>query len=137
MTVAFEYHAGTLTDTAASANALLAAIDDPRVRTLWQPPIGMAAAECERTLRAVLDRLEDVHVFHWWPDHRTRRPLEAGPTGGADTWRLSRPPAVATVRCWSSSVTTTPTRSSRTLPRYDDSCTVSMVPRPRPWIETE
>lgn len=103
MTVAFEYHAGTLTETAASANALLAAIDDPRVRTLWQPPIGMPAAECERTLRAVLrptrgrPRLSLVARPPYATSARGRgRPVE--PIPGACRVHRPSPPCDAGVR---------------------------------------
>lgn len=78
--VATEYHAGTLTDTLASACALLDEV--PGLRTLWQPPVGMPQAENLRALHALGDRLENLHVF-CWDAHGAPRPLAAGAAG----WR--------------------------------------------------
>ena len=60
--VATEYHADTLTDTLASALALLG--EAPGLRTLWQPPVGLTAAENLHALHALEGRVENLHVYH-------------------------------------------------------------------------
>ncbi|SDR20666.1 sugar phosphate isomerase/epimerase family protein [Thermostaphylospora chromogena] len=72
--VATEFHDGTLTDDAVSARAMLDEV--PGLRTYWQPPNGMPDGEALQGLRTVLDRLEAVHVFSWWPTPRQRWPLD-------------------------------------------------------------
>lgn len=81
--VVFEYHAGTLTDAVEPASRLLREIDHPAVGLLWQPPIGMPHAEARESLRRLLPWVRNVHVFHWWPDHESRRPLAEA----AEAWR--------------------------------------------------
>ena len=76
VTVAFEYHPNTLTDTAASALALLVAAGRG-VRTYWQPDPRLTHGQNLEALAAVLPWLENVHVFHWAPEG-ARLPLEDG-----------------------------------------------------------
>lgn len=71
--VATEFHAGTLTDEIGSALSMLEEV--PGLRTYWQPPNGMPGDEALAGLRAVLDRVDAVHVFSWWPTAEDRRPL--------------------------------------------------------------
>lgn len=80
--VAFEWHKGTLTDTTASALTLLRAI--PNARTLWQPSEFEEEEVRLHGLKAILDRLESMHVYHWVPKGAAleRRPLAEG----ADVW---------------------------------------------------
>ena len=82
MTVSLEFHADTLTDTAESAVALLDAVDHPSALTYWQPPNGADDDTALAGLRAVSERLSNVHVFSWWPMHE-RLPL----TGREPLWR--------------------------------------------------
>ncbi|MEV1204751.1 sugar phosphate isomerase/epimerase family protein [Microbispora rosea] len=72
--VATEFHDGTLTDAIGSALSMLDEV--PGLRTYWQPPNGMPDDEALRGLRAVLDRVDAVHVFSWWPTPQDRRPLD-------------------------------------------------------------
>lgn len=65
--IAFEYHGGTLTDSIDSSVALLRALPLDNLDTLWQPPNGQPEDICEQSLRAVLPRVSNVHVFHWGP----------------------------------------------------------------------
>lgn len=81
--VVFEYHAGTLTDGVEAASRLLGEIDHPAVGLLWQPPIGMPHTQARESLRRLLPWVRNVHVFHWWPDHESRRPL----ADAAEAWR--------------------------------------------------
>ncbi len=80
LTVAFEYHGHTLTDTAASARALLEAVRHPALKTCWQP-LGADLAACLESLRLVAPWLANLHVYHWTTG--VRLPLKAG----ADVWR--------------------------------------------------
>jgi sugar phosphate isomerase/epimerase len=78
--LAFEFHGGTLTDTAESAVRLLSDVDHPGVRTYWQPPQGEPDSAALDGLDRVLPWVTAVHVFSWWPrDERhplgTREPL--------------------------------------------------------------
>jgi len=70
VTVAFEYHPNTLTDTAASALALLAEAGRGNVRSYWQPNPGLTHGENLAELTAILPWLHHVHV------HVYRRPSD-------------------------------------------------------------
>ncbi len=83
VSIAYEFHGGSLTDTASSARALLDATAHPAIFTLWQPPNGRSEEECLESLSLVVDRLSHVHAFHWWPAAGHRLPLAEG----AERWR--------------------------------------------------
>ena len=78
LTISYEFHRGTLTDTPESAARLLQEAPHPAIRSFWQPPVGMADAECLASMDAVMPALSNVHAFHWWPDSKTRLPLASG-----------------------------------------------------------
>ncbi len=80
LVVATEYHANTLTDTIESARQLLDEADHPGVLTYWQPPNGASRDHCLQSLESVLDKLANIHVFHWTAtaDGIDRRPLSEG-----------------------------------------------------------
>jgi Xylose isomerase-like TIM barrel len=80
--LAFEFHAGTLTDTAASARALVEEVAHAAVRCYWQPPVGAPADAAVAGLDLLLDLVVAVHAFSWWPG-KQRLPL----TARADLWR--------------------------------------------------
>jgi 3-dehydroshikimate dehydratase len=80
LTIATEFHGGTLTDEIDSTLDLLGAV--PGLMTFWQPPVGMDPATALAGLRRVRSRLSNVHVFHWWPDGAHRLPL----ADGGDRW---------------------------------------------------
>ena len=82
ITIAFEYHRNTLTETSESALALLKAADRKNVRTYWQPNPELTHAQNLAELAAVSPYLEYMHVFHWTRLGR-RLPLKAG----AGEWR--------------------------------------------------
>lgn len=84
ISIAYEFHGGTLTNTVDSACALLDATVHPFVHILWQPTVGLSTEECLAGLRRILPRLLNVHAFHWWPDSATRHPL----SDGADRWTV-------------------------------------------------
>lgn len=77
LTLAFEYHRNTLTETAESTRALLEAVDRRNVKTLWQPNPQISVDENEAALRTVLPWLVNLHVFSW-DEAGTRLPLAAG-----------------------------------------------------------
>lgn len=77
LTVAFEYHPGTLTDSAASALRLMEEVDHPAARLYWQPDFSKPEEELLAGLDTVLPFVEMVHVFTWRPDG-TRLPLSCG-----------------------------------------------------------
>ena len=78
ISICYEFHGGTLTDTTESAVALLAGTGHPFIRSLWQPPHGKTLEECLASLRAMSPRLHHVHVFHWGPDPADRLALADG-----------------------------------------------------------
>ena len=65
MTISFEYHRGTYTNTDANARFFAARVVHPAVRFYWQPPHGQDVEACLTGLQALLDRITNVHVFHW------------------------------------------------------------------------
>jgi 3-dehydroshikimate dehydratase len=72
--IAFEYHSGTLTDTAETTLELLARVDRPNVGTYWQPAVGLTDQQAIESLLQVLGHVVGVHCFSWWPQ-RVRLPL--------------------------------------------------------------
>jgi 3-dehydroshikimate dehydratase len=87
ITVSFEYHRNTLTDTNASAHRLLAEVGHPNVRTFWQPPVAMSPAECLRGLDAVSDYLSNVHVYQWVAASPAATADRRSLAEGAGVWR--------------------------------------------------
>jgi sugar phosphate isomerase/epimerase len=83
---ALEFHPYTLTETAASANALLDAL--PGARTHWQPDPAWSPDAALAELGLVTPRLAHLHVFAWGPGGIGDRHRLAD---GADLW----PPALA------------------------------------------
>ena len=88
VTVSYEFHGNTLTDTNASARRLLDEVAHPSIRSYWQPPRGASVARCLEGLDAVMPWLTHTHVFAW------RAPENEGPVerlplaGGAEDWDL-------------------------------------------------
>jgi 3-dehydroshikimate dehydratase len=78
--VAYEFHAGTLTDTNASARNLLETVAHDSVKSYWQPPRGSEVAYNLDGLDAVLPWLLHVHVFSWGAAGE-RLPLADGEAG--------------------------------------------------------
>lgn len=77
ITIAFEYHHGTLTDTADSAAALMRAVDQENCRLYWQPEFAKPRELLLSDLDKVAPWVDLCHVFYWNPDH-SRRPLADG-----------------------------------------------------------
>ena len=81
VTLSFEYHGGTLTDTDESAVEFLQEVDHPAVRSYWQPRTGVSVSTNLAGLSGVAHWLSNVHVFHW-NSTRERLTLEEG----RDAW---------------------------------------------------
>lgn len=83
LSVAFEFHRNSLTDTNESAFRLLKAIGHDAIKTYWQPPVGKSVEYSLDGLKAVLPWLVNVHVYQLKPD-LTKPPL----SDGVDEWKL-------------------------------------------------
>jgi len=81
VTLAFEFHRNTLTDTAAAARRLIETVGMDNVRTYWQPLQRGDPASHEKELTELLPWLAHVHCFHW--SDEARLPLEQG----REAWR--------------------------------------------------
>jgi sugar phosphate isomerase/epimerase len=74
VTIGLEYHPNSLTDDLASAQKLVAEIDDPNVFLYWQPRPGLPLEEALDELRAIGAESSHVHVFAW-DGEKSRYPL--------------------------------------------------------------
>jgi 3-dehydroshikimate dehydratase len=79
LTIAMEFHPGTLTESARSTREVLAEVDRSNLRTYWQPVPGARHLHALTELDPVLHRLEHLHVFSWEADS-SRLPLAAHET---------------------------------------------------------
>jgi sugar phosphate isomerase/epimerase len=106
LTLTFEFHGGTLTDSGENALRFSRLVAHPAVRFSWQPPHGFSAPESLASLDPLRPRLSTLHVYHWtigsyeknlyndsqrdlvWPTDFHRHPL----ADGEPLWRevLSR-----------------------------------------------
>jgi 3-dehydroshikimate dehydratase len=82
ISISFEFHGNTLTDTNESALALLDEVNHSNVFSLWQPAVGISREYAIEGLQALLPRVTNIHVFSWMPDSNKRLPL----ADGADRW---------------------------------------------------
>lgn len=78
VSITLEFHGGSLTDTNESASQLLVELDHANIFMGWQPHNGEETAECVAGLRAILPKVGNIHVFHWWPTSADRLPLAEG-----------------------------------------------------------
>lgn len=90
--ISLEFHGGTLTDTVQSTLQLLADVGAPNLSTYWQPPVGISRTDCLSGLGAILPHLQNIHVFHWWPDGDHRQPLAQGIDRWTEYLRLAATP---------------------------------------------
>ncbi len=84
LTISYEFHADSLTDTTESAVALLQAVQDRRIRTYWQPSLAMTHAEKLASLSAVRRWLTHVHAYYYVEGSENQRPLAEGQTQWLD-----------------------------------------------------
>jgi sugar phosphate isomerase/epimerase len=78
VSITLEFHSGSLTDTNESASQLLVELDHANIFMGWQPHNGEETADCVDGLGAVLPKVGNIHVFHWWPTSGDRHPLAEG-----------------------------------------------------------
>lgn len=82
LSVAYEFHGHTLTDTPAAARRLLGSVAHPAMRCYWQPPQGVTFADALQGLATIQPWLSNLHIFHWRlngdPPLAERRPLAEG-----------------------------------------------------------
>ena len=64
-TISFEYHGGTLTNTAASAKRLMEDIGAANAFLYWQPNQSLSHEENCAALKLLLPYVSNVHVFAW------------------------------------------------------------------------
>lgn len=76
ITVAFEYHGNTLTDTPETTLELLRRVDHANIGTYWQPAVGLSDQQALDSLHQVLPHVVGVHCFSWGPEAE-RHPLRA------------------------------------------------------------
>ena len=81
VTIAYEFHNKTLTDTNSAARRLLERVNHPHIRSYWQPPRYSAVDENLAGIDAVAPWLSHIHVFQW---HRVSGEREALAVGAAD-----------------------------------------------------
>lgn len=74
ISLALEFHSGTLADTAPATLKLLAEI--PALSTYWQPTVAATTDEALAEYRALAERTSAAHVFSWWPTTE-RMPLSS------------------------------------------------------------
>lgn len=77
ITVSFEFHGDTLTDTNESALQLLREANHSNLQTFWQPHNGTDMEERLGGLKSILPWLSNVHIFYW-RNFRDRFPLAEG-----------------------------------------------------------
>lgn len=78
LSISYEFHSGTLTDTNQSALDLLKAVSHNAVKTYWQPAVGKRFKYRLAGLKSILPWLNNFHVFHWNNTPADRRPLAEG-----------------------------------------------------------
>lgn len=76
ISLALEFHSGTLADTAPTTLRVLTEVARPTLSTYWQPTVGAAVETVLDEYRAIADHVTAAHVFSWWPEHE-RLPLRA------------------------------------------------------------
>lgn len=76
ISVSYEYHKNTLTDTNESAQKLLQSAKHNNIFSLWQPLMELNVQKRLDGLKGLENKLGNLHVFHW--DETGRRPFEEG-----------------------------------------------------------
>jgi 3-dehydroshikimate dehydratase len=76
ISLALEFHSGTLADTAPTTLRLLDEVGSPALSTYWQPTVGATVDTVLEEYRALVADTSAAHVFSWWPQDE-RLPLRA------------------------------------------------------------
>jgi sugar phosphate isomerase/epimerase len=77
ISISYEFHPDTLADTTESTLRLLNAVAHPDLFTYWQVPTNADVQKNRDSLKRLLDRISNIHVFHLNPGYE-RCPLEDG-----------------------------------------------------------
>ncbi len=85
LTMSFEYHGGTLTNTAPSAASLMREIDRDNVFLYWQPNQAKDVDFNAEALKSVLKWVSNVHVFAW--DARSGKCIRYPLADHAEAWK--------------------------------------------------
>ena len=85
LTLSYEWHSFSLTDTNESAQLLLQEIDRENVWLCWQPNLDADEPYCLAGLEAIKDKMTNVHVYNWKmvDDELVRDAL----AGGKESWQ--------------------------------------------------
>jgi sugar phosphate isomerase/epimerase len=101
VSMTFEFHSGTLTDSGVNAHLFAEALPHPNIHFSWQPSHGFTTEKNLPGLEGLASRLLTLHVFHWtigsyqknlfdeterpprWTEDFFRHPL----VDGTDCWR--------------------------------------------------
>ena len=80
LTVGFEFHGGTLTDTTKSTLDLMKAAETEGLFTYWQPPVGSRTEGNLEAMDALMPMISNIHCFEWKMIDGTcvRRPFAEG-----------------------------------------------------------
>lgn len=76
ISLALEFHSGTLADTAPTTLRLLDEVGSPALTTYWQPTVGASVDTVLEEYLALAAHTSAAHVFSWWPQQE-RLPLRA------------------------------------------------------------
>jgi sugar phosphate isomerase/epimerase len=92
ITIVYEYHANTLTDTPQAARKLLETVAHPNLKSYWQPPRYSKRDDNLNALETVAPWVYGLHLFSWHQQTGERLPL----IDGAADWAqyLSRAAAL-------------------------------------------
>lgn len=77
LTIGYEYHHGTLTETLESAELVLKEVGRENIKTYWQPRVSNTFEENLRELKTVLPNVCNLHMFQWDTEYH-RYALEDG-----------------------------------------------------------
>ncbi|WP_439902522.1 TIM barrel protein [Microbacterium azadirachtae] len=67
ISLALEFHGGTLADDAEQTLRVLDEVASPHLSTYWQPTVSAPDDVAVAEYRRIADRVSAVHVFSWWP----------------------------------------------------------------------
>ena len=69
LSISYEYHGGTLTDTIDATVRLLTETDRDNIFTYWQPPVGSCPDQnlCDIDVLLKMKKLSNLHLFSWIP----------------------------------------------------------------------
>lgn len=76
VSLALEFHSGTLADTAPTTLQLLADVGAENLSAYWQPTVAASDDEALGEYDAIAAHVSAAHVFSWWP-LKERQPLLA------------------------------------------------------------